>query len=62
MKPRLGRIIPARKSHSNKTPRRFTKQRGKGEKERRSPAQGLLLLQEEALPWRLTHGPISRTD
>lgn len=59
MKPRLGRIIPARKALSPPP-----SPAAKKDKNQKAPTRGLFLLQEDALPLaadpsRLTHGPMS---
>lgn len=61
MKPRLGRIIPARKALS--PPLSCSEKRQKNQK---APRRGLFLLQEDALPPApgpsgLTHGPMSKS-
>lgn len=61
MKPRLGRIIPARKALSPPS-----SPAAKKDKNQKAPRRGLVLLQEDALPPApgpsgLTHGPMSKS-
>lgn len=60
MKPRLGRILPARKALGPPSPA------AKKDKNQKAPRRGLFLLQENALPLapdpsRLTRGPMSKS-